>query len=329
MQILSGVYAAKTLAAAVELDLFSKISGRGTTFEEAGEILALKPRPAEMLLSGCASLGLLKRRKGRFYNSALAEKFLVRGKDEYFGDMVRMVDQRAYLPWLHVTTALKTDRALTWGDHPGLFEALSANPDSQRLFTEAMHSVSVNSGRAMAEAFDFAPYRRLLDIGGGSGAYCIEAARRHPHLKAAVFDIAPALEIANEKIAQAGLSDRVETIPGDFFGEDLPRDADVALLSMILHDWGPEKNLGILRKAYEALPAGGVVIVSELMMDDDKTGPASAALMSLTMLIEAEGRNYTWSEYTEWLEQVGFRNIERIPIQSPGANGLLIGHKPR
>ncbi len=142
-----------------------------------------------------------------------------------------------------------------------------------------------------------------------------------------VYEIAPALEIAREKITEAGLVERILTLGGDFFTEALPKGSDVILLSMILHDWTPEKALAILRKCYEALPSGGAVIVSELMMDDDETGPPPAALMSLNMLIETEGRNYTWAEHTEWLEQCGFRDIQRVPIQSPGAKGLLVGYK--
>lgn len=85
----------------------------------------------------------------------------------------------------------------------------------------------------------------------------------------------------------------------------------------------------ILRKCFKTLPSCGTVIVSELMMDDNKAGPVSAALMSLNMLIETEGgRNYAWSEYTEWLEETGFKNIKRVNIESPGANGILVGRKP-
>jgi 2-polyprenyl-3-methyl-5-hydroxy-6-metoxy-1,4-benzoquinol methylase len=328
MQIVAGFWASKTLAAAVELDLFTKLAGRGVNVQELADLLGLHPRPAEMLLSGCASLGLLEKRGDRFYNSLLSEEFLVRGKPYYFGGVVTMLDRRLYLPWNRLTEALKTNRAQTWGDEPGLFEALSQNLEEQRIFTEAMHSFSIQSGKAVAEAFDFSPYKQLLDVGGGSGAYCIEAARRHPHLRATVFDIPTALEIAREKIAEAGLSDRIETYSGDFFNEELPKGSDVILLSMILHDWTPEKNRLILRKCFDALPSGGAMIVSELMMDDDKVGPVPAALMSLNMLIETEGRNYTWSEYTSWLEEVGFTEIERVPVQSPGANGLLTGHKP-
>src|SRR5215210_22397 len=139
MQIIAGFWASKTLAAAVELDLFTKLSGRGVNVQELCDVLGLHPRPAEMLLSGCASLGLLEKRGDRFYNSQLAEEFLVRGKPYYFGGVVTMLDRRLYLPWNRLTEALKTNRAQTWGDEPGLFEALSKNPEDQRIFTEAMH----------------------------------------------------------------------------------------------------------------------------------------------------------------------------------------------
>ncbi|MFQ5663626.1 MAG: methyltransferase [Terriglobia bacterium] len=327
MQLISGFWASKALAAAVGLDLFTKLSGRGVDSQELTQLLGLHPRPAEMLLSACTALGLLEKRNERYWNSALAEEFLVRGKPYYFGGVVRMLDRRLYLPWNRLSEALKTNRAQTWGDQPGLFEAISANPEEQRIFTEAMHSWSLQSGKAVAAAFDFSPYTQLLDVGGGSGAYCIEAACRYPHLRAVVFDLQAALEIAQEKIAQAGLSDRINTQAGDFFTEELPKGSDVMLVSMILHDWTSEKNRVILRKCFDALPSGGAVIVSELMMDDDKTGPVPAALMSLNMLIETEGRNYTWSEYIEWLEEVGFKQIQRVPVESPGANGILIGHK--
>ena len=328
MQVVSGFWASKTLAAAVELDLFTLLSGRTVEPEELCQLLNIHPRPAEMLLSGCAALGLLEQHGGRFANSPLAEEYLVRGKPYYFGGVVTMLDRRLYLPWNRLTEAIKTNRAQTWGDQAGLFEAISANPAEQRIFTEAMHSWSIQSGRAVAQAFDFSARRQLIDVGGGSGAYCIEACRRYPHLRAVVFDIPSALEIAREKIAEAGLSDRITTHAGDFFRDALPEGSDVVLLSMILHDWAPEKNRTILLKSYDALPTGGAVLVSELMMDDDKSGPAPAALMSLNMLIETEGRNYTWAEYTRWLEETGFEQIRRVPLESPGANGILVGRKP-
>ncbi len=113
MQITTGFWASKTLAAAIELDLFSKLSGRGADPPEVQGSLGIPARPAEMLLSGCAALGLLEKRGGRFYNSPLAEEYLVRGKPYYFGGFVAMLDRRLYLPWNRLTDALKTDQAQT------------------------------------------------------------------------------------------------------------------------------------------------------------------------------------------------------------------------
>ena len=327
LQILSGIYASKTLGSAVELELFTKLADSGATFEEVARMLDLELRPAEMLVSGCAALGLLEQRDGRFYNSALSKKYLISGNPESFGPIILMANQRVYEPWLRLTEALRTNHALTWDNGAGLFQTLASDSDQQRLFIQGMHAISLQSGIAMAQAIDLSHYRLLLDVGGGSGAYCIEAARHCPTLRSILFDLPSALEVARQKIADAGLTDRIETIAGDFFQEELPKGSDLILLSMILHDWPPEKNRMILRKCFHALEPGGTVIIAELMMDDDKSGPLSAAMMSLCMLIDTEGRNYTWNEYTAWLEEVGFTGIQRLQIHSPGANGLLVGSK--
>jgi len=329
MQLATAFWAFGTLAAAVELDLFSKISNAGTNANELMTLLGLPPRPAEVLLSGCAGLGLLQKRDGRFHNTALADEFLVRGKPYYFGGFVAMNFQQFYLPWHRVVEALKTDRRV-WSEDKtrDWAQTIAQNVEQQRIFIEAMHSLSIQSGKAVAEAFDFSKRKQLLDVGGGSGAYCIEAVRRHPQFNAMLFDTTPVLEIAKRKIAEAGLSAQIATVSGDFFTEELPRGSDTILLSMILHDWGPNKNRTILRKCFDALPPGGAIIISELMMDDDKCGPPPAALMSMMMIIAAEGRNYTWTEYEEWLRETGFVRYKRTPLDSPGANGILVAHKP-
>ena len=329
MQLATGYMAFGTLAAAVELDLFSKISGAGTNTGELMTLLGLPVRPADVLLSGCASLGLLQKRDGRFYNTPVADEYLVRGKPYYFGGFVAMGLQQSYLPWHRVVEALKTDRRVWFEDQTRDWaQAVAQSADQQRVFTEAMHGISIQSGRAVAEAFDFSKRKQLLDVGGGSGAYCIEAVRRYRRFNAVLFDTTPVLEIAKQKIAEAGLSAQIETVSGDFFTEELPQGSDTILLSMILHDWGPDKNRAILRKCFDALPPGGAIIISELMLDDDKCGPPSAALLAMMMSVATEGRNYTWAEYEGWLKEAGFLRCKRIPLDSPGANGILVGHKP-
>ena len=98
--------------------------------------------------------------------------------------------------------------------------------------------------------------------------------------------------------------------------------------SMILHDWGEAANREILRKCYEALPDGGVVLISELLVDDDKTGPLPAAMVSLNMLVETAGRNYTAAEHGTWLRETGFTDIHVVPFEAATANAVVVATRP-
>jgi hypothetical protein len=328
MALSTGFWAFKTLAAAHELGLFTRLTGdAGVTVAEAAEMLGLHPRPAEMLLTGCAALGLLEKADGRYRNTPLSEAYLVRGQPYYFGGFVQMADKRLYAGWGKLTEALRTNRPTTWDPavQSSLFDG--EDPTMLALFWEAMHSLSTMTARKLSEAVDFGQFRRLLDIGGGSGAYDIELCKQYDGLRATVFDLPHVAAIAAGKIAEAGLTDRIETAGGSFF-EQLPGDHDVHLLSMILHDWDEAQNRALLRRSFEALPSGGAVVISELLVDDEKTGPAPAALMSLNMLIETEGgRNYTPAEYSAWLDEAGFRHVETVWFDGPAASHAVIGRK--
>ncbi|HEV7368299.1 methyltransferase [Arenibaculum sp.] len=329
MALSTGFWAFKTLAAAHELGLFARLSGTGgTTAADLARDLGIHPRPAEMLLTGCASLGLLERSRGRYWNAAISEAYLVPGAPGYFGGWVAMADKRLYAGWGKLVEAIRTNRPTTWD--PDVQDSLfdGEDPAMLSLFWEAMHSLSTMTARKLGEAVDFGRFDRLLDIGGGSGAYDIELCRLYPRLRATVYDLPHVAGIATGKVAQAGLEGRIHAVAGDFFGgAPLPGGHDLHLLSMILHDWDESRNRVLLARSFDALESGGAVVISELLVDDNKTGPAPAALMSLNMLIETEGRNYTPAEYGTWLEDAGFRDVETIWFDAPGANGAVIGRK--
>ena len=331
MRLVSGFWSFKTFAAAVELDLFTRLAdGRTITVSKASAEFGLADRPADLLFAACASLGLLERDGDGYRNSALAEEFLVAGKPYYFGGQVSYCDQRTYLAWHRVGEALRTDRPLTWDPdtQSSMFE--TEDPQLLGLFWEAMYSTSIFTARALGEAYDFGAHKRLLDVGGGAGAYPIELCRRFPALRATVFDLPHVVSLATEKAAAAGLADRVDTTAGNFLqDETLPAGYDVMLFSMILHDWDESTNRDLLTKCHAALPSGGAVVVSELLLNADRTGPAEAALMGMNMLVETVGgRNYSQTEYATWLTDAGFVDARAVFFDAPGANGAVIAHKP-
>ena len=331
MQVATAFWAFKTLATAIDMDLFTRLSSTPMTAPETARWFRIEERPAEMLLTGCAGLGLLDKQDGRYCNTPLAEKFLVRGGCYYFGGFVNMLNRRLYSGWDKLPEAMSTNRPTTWNPdkQASLFEG--SDPAMMQTFWQAMHSLSIFTARALGEALDFGTFRKLLDVGGGSAAFDIELCLRYRDLSATVYDLPFVTEIAQERIAEAGLSDRISTQAGDFFADaNYPPDHDVILLSMITHDWSEQENRVILRKCYEVLRPGGTVVISELLVNDEKTGPAPAALMSLNMLIETVGgRNYTAAELRAWLEDIGYCDVRTVWFEAAGANGAVIGHKPK
>jgi precorrin-6B methylase 2 len=330
MQLSIGFWASKALAAGCDLDIFGRLSGTdGRTIEDLADVLGVDQRPVELLVTACASIGLLELRDGRYVNSALAEEFLVPGKSYHFGGWVQMLDRRLYPAWSSLTEAVRTNRPTSWNpdEQAHLFD--SEDPELLALFWEAMHSLSTLTARELGAHLDLSASTAVLDVGGGSGAYDIELCRRYPHLRATVFDLPQVCEIASKKIAGAGYEDRIGVTAGDFLIDpELPAGHDVVLLSMIMHDWTPEQDLAILRKCFAALPPGGRIVISELLVNDEKTGPPAAALMSLNMLVETVGRNYTAAEYEQWLHATGFVDVQTVRFEAPGANGAVLARKP-
>ncbi len=330
MELSTGFWASKTLAAAHELGLFAMLAeAGGTTPDELAVRAGIEGRPAAMLLTACASLGLLEKTGDRYRNTALADTYLVPGQPYYFGGWLQMLDRRLYPGWANLTKAIRTNRPTTWNpdEQESLFEG--EDPELLAVFWDAMHSLSIFTARALGAAVDLTGRRRLLDVGGGSGAYDIELCKLCPELNATVYDLPFVVEIAAKKVADAGLSDRIGTAGGDFFRDaTLPEGHDCILLSMILHDWNEDHDRDILARCFDALPSGGLIVISELLVNDEKTGPAPAALMSLNMLIETEGCNYTAREYATWLEDVGFQGVRTTYFDAPGANGAVCAIKP-
>jgi len=329
MEIVAGVWASKTLAVAHELGLFTLFAQKGE--QSAAEVAAacgIEERPSRMLLTACASLGLLAYRDGRFANTDMSQQYLVPGRPYYFGGAVKLFDGR-YDGWMRLAEAVRNNGPTNWDpeDQDSLFHAGDA--DLKSTFWEGMYSLSAYSARMLAKTVDLSGVRSLLDVGGGGAAYDIELCRAYPDIRATVFDLPFVCELTARRIEGSEFADRIGLHPGDFLNDEtLPAGHDAIVLSMILHDWAEPENQRILAKCFDALPSGGLIIISELLVEDDHSGPRLAALMGLNMLVETWGRNYTIGEYRTWLENTGFHDIRTVRFDAPGANGVVIGTKP-
>jgi SAM-dependent methyltransferase len=326
MQLGLGYWGSKTLLSAVELKLFGVLSEAGPLdAEELRDRLALHPRSARDFFDALVALGMLERTNGRYSNTAETDLFLDPAKPTYIGGVMEMSNARLYTFWGSLTEGLRTGQpqseAKTGG---GFFETLYADPEALAQFTAAMTGLSRAAGEAIAAKFSWRDYGSVIDIGCAQGAVAVAIATAHDHLTGGGFDLPPVEPIFNSYITRFGLADRLRFSPGNFFEDPLPS-ADVLIMGHVLHDWDLEQKRLLLQKAYDALPTGGVLIVYEAIIDDDRRYNSFGLLMSLNMLIEGVGFDYTGADCRGWMADAGFSKsyVEHLA----GPDSMVVGIK--
>ena len=328
MQVGMGFWPSKTVLSAVELELFTHLGDDSMTGEEIGERLDLHPRGIYDFLDTLVALRFLERdgdgSDGRYRNTAESAAFLDKRRPAYIGGILEMANARLYPFWGDLTEALRTGEPQNEVKHTGkpMFDELYSDPARLEQFMGAMQGVSLGNFQALAEKFDFSKYKTLCDVGGATGQLCTIVATHHPHLQCTSYDLPVVVPIAERFIAAAGLSDRVTAASGDFFADPLP-EADVITMGLILHDWNLDRKMHLIRAAYDALPEGGAFIVIENLIDDARRENAFGLMMSLNMLIEfGDAFDYTGSDFAGWCREVGFREVEILPLTGPASAGI-------
>ena len=325
LQTAFGFWSSKVLLTAVEFGLFTKLADRHLTGAELGRELALHPRAIGDFFDALVAMKFLEREgdgpDAKYGNTPAGALYLDEKSPRYIGGILVMLNARLFKYWHDLPEALRTGKPqneVKYGEK-GIFEALYAEPAKLEQFLNAMTGISRINFEALAEKFDFSKYKTLCDVGGATGLLCIEAAKKHPHLRCVSFDLPEVEPIAQRHIAAAGLSDRITTAAGNFFTDPLPK-ADVITMGMILHDWNLEKKMHLIRAAYDALPPGGALIAVEALIDDARRENVFGLLMSLNMLIEfGEAFDYSGADFKKWCTEVGFQRFEVIHLAGPSS----------
>lgn len=311
MKMMTGRWVEQTLYVAVDLELFTKISQGKSTIEDISNELGIEKRPIEMLLNVCIALNLLEKENNTYKNTQISEQFLVKSKPTYYGDMVLLLGS-GFENWTNLKEAVLTNKSVSEG-----LEKRMEDPKKAEIFTKAMHNNAVGPAMILSKKFDFSKFKKLLDLGGGSGAFSIILTKEYSNLEATVFELPNVCKVA-EKFIKEATAEKVKTFSGDFLTDDFPEGNDIALFSQIFHSQGVEKSKTLLKKVYKSLPEKGVVIINEFLLNKDKTGPLFPSLFALNMLISSEnGNTYTEEEIKSWLKDVGFEYLETIKLTGP------------
>jgi O-methyltransferase domain/Dimerisation domain len=326
LQLGLAFWGSKALLTAVELGVFTTLADGPLTGKALTTKLGLQPRGTIDWLDALVSLGMLERTAGEYRNTAATGAFLDRDKPSYVGGILEMANARLYPFWSSLSEALISghpqNEAKVGED---FFAALYRDPERLSAFLHAMTGLSMGAAHAIAEKFAWGRYRTVVDIGAAEGCVPVQLALRHPQLTGGGFDLPSVGPIFDRHVESFGLADRLRFYPGDFFADPLPA-ADVLIMGHILHDWSLAEKLVLLRKAYEALPDGGALIVYESIIDDDRRDNTFGLLMSLNMLIETQaGFDYTGADCRKWMAEVGFRDTHVEHLVGP--DSMVVGIK--
>jgi O-methyltransferase domain/Dimerisation domain len=328
LQVGTGFWASKILLSAVELELFTELAKHPETLSELSARLGLHPRSARDFLDALLALGFLERRDGTYYNTPSTDLFLDKRKPSYIGGMLEMANNRLYTHWSHLTTALRTgepQNEARGGDGENPFIALYADPARLRGFLRAMTGVSHGANIAIAKKFTWANYKSAVDVGTAQGDLITQVALANPQIAGIGFDLPEVGPIFEDYVAANNLSGRVQFHPGSFWDAPIPN-ADVVMMGHILHDWNLDEKKLLIRKAYEALPSGGALVVYESIIDDDRSKNAFGLMMSLNMLIETPGGfDYTGADCTGWMKEAGFKETRVEHLVGP--DSMVVGIK--
>jgi len=308
----------RVLLTAIELGVFTVLDKKRLTSKEIAEQINTNERATDRLLNVLASMGFLHKKNGKFMNCTEASDYLVKGKDDYLGNLEHTIS--LWDRWGTLTEVVKTGKAVCKK------EINDRGNEWLEDFIRAMHFRGVGQAKLHALLINLDGVKKMLDLGGGSGAYSMAFVEQNPNMKAVIFDLPNVIPLSKRYVAENGKSDKFTFIEGDYLRDDIGKGYDLIFLSAIIHINSYEENNMLIKRCADALNINGQLVISDFIMDEDRVNPEVGALFAINMLVgTSNGDTYTKTEITEWFTNAELNSIE-IKNTNFGAS-LMIARK--
>jgi len=311
-ETMRGFMPSRAILSALELDIFTAV-GAGAPAAAVAQKIHADSRSTAMLLNVLVSLKLLEKKKELFHNTPVSTRFFSKGSPDNARPAL-LHTANLWDRWSTLTDAVRAGTSVV---------TRSRNAQSTVAFIAAMDRNAKEHAPAVVKAVGTNGIERMLDLGGGSGAYSVAFARAFPNLKSEIMDLADVVPLTQQHIGLTGLSDRIVTRVGDMLCDPFGENFNLILVSAICHMFSAEENRKVFERAYRALARGGRLVIQDFILEPDKTAPRFATLFALNMLVGTRsGSSYSEPEYAEWLRDAGFSDIRRVRL--PGPAGLML-----
>ncbi|WP_416897604.1 MAG: methyltransferase [Minwuia sp.] len=311
------------LFAAIDLEAFTLIDAGHNRVDTLGQAAGIGPLNAERLLDALAGMALVERAQdGAYRNAPDVDRFLVKERRGYAGEWMTFLREN-WGDWNRIAEIMKAGDE---SDRLGMYDDLTE--ESARKYHAATYSIGMGAARKFHREVDLTGRRKIMDLGGGSGAYCINAAEKYPEIEAVVLDLPPVVPVALDYIAENGVAGRVTAKACDFTADPLPEGCDVAIQASNLPIYDRKVIGQLIRRIYDALEPGGEYHLIGEMVNNDRMGPLAPALWGLYEAIpRSQGHAHSISECEGYLAAAGFERISSVEFV-PGTLTRTTGYKP-
>jgi len=317
-QIATSFQISRIILTAFELKIFTIIDTHMMTSDEVSQKINTDTRATDRLMNALCGIGLLRKVKGKFYNTDLSSKYLVEGKPDFMGNLYHT--NQLWKSWSHLTDSVINGTSFI-GD-----QNKTEKDEWVEQFIAAMHYRGTKQGEILSMMIELGQVKKMLDIGGGSAAFSMEMVKKNPAIKAVVFDLPHVIPLTKKYVTKSGLLNKFEFIEGNYLQDNFKQKYDLILLSAIIHINSYEQNKMLIKKCAESLNERGMIIISDFIMNDNRTEPFYGTIFSLNMLVgTANGDTFTETEIREWYAAAGITNIERK--NTSFGSDLMIGIK--
>jgi acetylserotonin N-methyltransferase len=319
LDLLEAFRRSKTMFAAVSLGVFDALESEPRTLDDLAAALRASADGLKRLLDACVGLQLLSYADGHYANTPAAATYLTTSSPRRLTGYIGYSNDVMWKLWANLEDAVREGShrwQQTYGWDGPIFSHFFRTEEAKREFLMGMHGFGVISSPHVVAAFDLSRFKRLADLGAATGHLVIAACERYQNLRGVVFDLPEALPLAREIVSASTVASRIEFAGGDFFTDPLPA-ADLYSLGRILHDWSEAKCIALLKRIYDALPAGGALLIAEKLLQENAAGPRWAQMQNLNMLTCTEGQERTAAGYDELLREVGFHDVQTRTTTAP------------
>lgn len=315
LEMITGYWITQALYVAAKLGVADLLVDGPRPVEELAAATHTKAPLLRRVLRALASVGVFTEARPGTYALTPMATLLQTGTPDSMRPQAIMHGEEQYRAWADVLNNVRTgETAFEKQFGTTYFGYLSQHPEADRMFNEAQAGYTKQAVGSVVDAYDFSPFKTIVDVGAGYGPMLAAILRRHPNTRGILFDQPHVADAARAQLAAAAVADRCTTVGGDFFVE-VPAGADAYVLSLLLHDWDDERSLAILRQCRRAIPAHGKLLVVELVLPPGEE-PFFGKWLDLHMLVLLGASERTASEFDALFGACGFARTRIIPTAS-------------